>query len=137
MNGQDVCVHEVSDGYRHEFVSINGNPAQSYGAWPDVNPFWGNWDVQNPDYDRNKIGKPGTRTMCYQSTPEQDRQVEDWIRSNYDVNGNPKNNPPYIFGYSDCRHFVGNVLDYLYSIQGNPQQGGGEGTGGGVGGFGG
>lgn len=70
---------------------------------------------------------------CHKSTPDEDRQVEDWIRSNYDVNGNPKNNPPYFFGFNDCRHFVDSVEDYLYGIQGNPQQGGGEGSGGGGG----
>jgi RHS repeat-associated protein len=136
VNGKDVCVHRSSQGYHHEWVSINGNPNQSYGAWPSGNPWWGNQAIQNPDLRAKEMRKPSTSTTCYQSTPEQDRQVEDWIRGNYDF-VDPSNNPPYIFGFSDCRHFVDDVTDYLWNIQGNPQQGGAHGAGDGGGGSGG
>lgn len=135
VNGKDVCVHQSSQGYHHEWVSINNETSRSYGAWPEAfsNPFWSHKDIDNPDGRAKEIGAPGTKTKCYKSTPEQDRRVEDWIRNTYDLE-NPSNNPSYIFGWSDCRHFVDDVTEYLWNIQGDPQNAGGEGAGGGGGG---
>jgi len=116
VNGGDVCVHKVSDGYRHRFLSFNSDPDRSYGAWPSDNPFWSYWDVENPDLDKDKIGQDATETVCRESTAEEDKELEDWIRDQYDFS-NPANNPRYIFGFNDCRHFVDDALDQLDKIQ--------------------
>jgi uncharacterized protein RhaS with RHS repeats len=63
VDGKDVCVDRSSNGYHHECVSVNGNPNQSYGAWPSGNPFWGKQAINSPHLRSKETGASGTSTM--------------------------------------------------------------------------
>jgi hypothetical protein len=54
----------------------------------------------------------------YFQHPEQDRELEERIREKYDLS-DPTQNPPYVFGLNDCRHFVRESIQELIEIQGD------------------
>jgi len=121
VNGEDVCIHRVDTRYQHRFVSFDGDPNRSYGAWPANTPWnsglWGDQSIESPDPRSGLIDEPETLTACISSTPEQDRKLEKRIRDKYDFS-DPTQNPPYIAGFNDCRHFVREAVQELIKIQG-------------------
>jgi RHS repeat-associated protein len=120
VNNKDVCVHRSRQGYQHAWISFNKDPESTYGAWPDTGDvMWTTWDIEHPDLRKKETNSPKTTTKCYEATPEQDREVEDWINKAYDL-GDPSNNPRYVFGFNDCRHFADSVIEKLEEIQAPP-----------------
>gem|GEM_PF-1694217 len=118
VNGQDVCVVSTNTSYRHRWVEIGGDTQRTYGFYPFTSPFGAPGDVRHPE-DPDKISDPSTKRTCHAATPQEDEELEDWIREKFPLNRAP-GSPIYFFGLSDCYDFTNTVVDELERRQDDP-----------------
>ena len=114
--GTDVCQMSTDEGYHHEWIDIDG---RSYGFWPggiSGSAFLDASQVYSPDPHENDRSRSA---VCTASTPDESRELENWIEKNYQPNRTNRATP-YSFGSQDCRGFQDSVMDKLADIQGTP-----------------
>jgi RHS repeat-associated protein len=121
VTGRDVCVFSSAQGYHHRWIEIGGDPDRSYGFWPDNGMLFTEGRVDSPDPRASERSDPETDSTCHEATPEEEDELERWIREKYVIN-RPSDRNPYILGINDCRHFADDTIDELQRIQRNPWQ---------------
>jgi hypothetical protein len=124
--GLDVCTLKSSAGYRHEWIEINGDVSRTYGQWPGDSLLFSPALIFNPDPRARERTKPETERSCQKSTPDEDNELEKWIRSNFKINpprpgeSNPNRNYNPVF--NNCVTFTHKVREQLKVIQQQKQQ---------------
>lgn len=117
--GLNVCTYKTDQGYKHKWVEIGGDKERSYGWWPSGSAWGGDpGQVLTPDPRAGLRDSPKTEESCVDSTEEEDKKIEDWIKNNYSVNPTLENtNEDYDIIFNNCYDFVDDVNNQLNEIK--------------------
>ena len=119
--GLDVFFNRENRIGGHAWVKIGGETPsggeKTYGQYPDGSLFGKPAFIESPDRHSNDSN---FTFECYSTTPEDEADLDKWIKDNFDINtsGSSKN-PNYDFGINDCRTFNKIVKQQLKQIINN------------------